>query len=81
MVVYDEMGKVIKASEYFGEVLRSKADEFADVIKMGRTCLQDAVPMTLGQEFGAFAHATERLVKRLKQSKPDGINPVSAEPV
>lgn len=66
MVVYDEMGKVIKASEYFAEVLRSKADEFADVIKMGRTCLQDAVPMTLGQEFGAFAHAAERLVKRLK---------------
>lgn len=66
MVVYDEMGKVIKAAEYFAEVLRSKADEFADVIKMGRTCLQDAVPMTLGQEFGAFAHAAERLVKRLK---------------
>ena len=66
MVVYDEMGKVIKAAEYFAEVLRNKADEFADVIKMGRTCLQDAVPMTLGQEFGAFAHAAERLVKRLK---------------
>jgi len=32
-----------------------KRDEFSDVIKMGRTQLQDAVPMTLGQEFGAFA--------------------------
>nr|WP_257015248.1 aspartate ammonia-lyase [Rhodococcus sp. ACS1] len=33
----------------------SKAAEFADVLKMGRTQLQDAVPMTLGQEFGTFA--------------------------
>lgn len=35
--------------------LQTKATEFNDVIKMGRTQLQDAVPMTLGQEFGAFA--------------------------
>ncbi|MGV9670071.1 aspartate ammonia-lyase [Gordonia sp. NPDC003504] len=34
---------------------RSKADEFSDVLKLGRTQLQDAVPMTLGQEFGAYA--------------------------
>ncbi|MHC2849023.1 aspartate ammonia-lyase [Corynebacterium mucifaciens] len=34
--------------------LRAKGDEFADIIKMGRTQLQDAVPMTLGQEFTAF---------------------------
>jgi aspartate ammonia-lyase len=33
----------------------AKAEEFADVLKMGRTQLQDAVPMTLGQEFGAYA--------------------------
>ena len=35
--------------------LRAKGEEFADVVKMGRTQLQDAVPMTLGQEFEAFA--------------------------
>ncbi len=34
---------------------RAKAIEFADVLKMGRTQLQDAVPMTLGQEFGTYA--------------------------
>ena len=33
---------------------------------MGRTCLQDAVPLTLGQEFGAYGHAARRLEKRLK---------------
>ncbi len=35
---------------------RAKAEEFKDVLKMGRTQLQDAVPMTAGQEFGAFAN-------------------------
>lgn len=39
--------------------LKAKGSEFADVIKMGRTPLQDAVPMTLGQEFDAF-HVTIR---------------------
>ncbi|QUH03997.1 aspartate ammonia-lyase [Saccharopolyspora erythraea] len=37
------------------EAFSAKAVEFADILKMGRTQLQDAVPMTLGQEFGAFA--------------------------
>lgn len=37
------------------DAFRAKEQEFADVIKMGRTQLQDAVPMTLGQEFGAYA--------------------------
>lgn len=37
------------------EALRAKGKEFSEVIKMGRTQLQDAVPMTLGQEFEAFA--------------------------
>jgi aspartate ammonia-lyase len=38
---------------------RAKGEEFADVLKMGRTHLQDAVPMTLGQEFDAFALTIE----------------------
>lgn len=37
------------------DAFATKRDEFSDVIKMGRTQLQDAVPMTLGQEFGAYA--------------------------
>ena len=37
------------------EAFEAKAAEFADVLKMGRTQLQDAVPMTLGQEFGTYA--------------------------
>ena len=38
---------------------RKKGAEFSDVIKMGRTQLQDAVPMTLGQEFNAFGESLE----------------------
>jgi aspartate ammonia-lyase len=45
-----------------------KASEFQDVIKMGRTQLQDAVPMTLGQEFGAFAHMIEEDRLRLREA-------------
>ena len=43
----------------------AKSKEFADVIKMGRTQLQDAVPMTLGQSFGAFASAMRNEAKKL----------------
>ena len=46
-----------------------KADEFADVIKMGRTQLQDAVPMTLGQEFGAWAVMVTEDIQRVKEAQ------------
>lgn len=46
---------------------RAKGAEFADVLKMGRTQLQDAVPMTLGQEFEAYAVTLEEEVDRLTQ--------------
>ncbi|MXV39262.1 aspartate ammonia-lyase [Flavobacteriaceae bacterium Ap0902] len=50
------------------EVFRAKGKEFSDVIKMGRTQLQDAVPMTLGQEFEAFATTLEEEVILLKKN-------------
>jgi aspartate ammonia-lyase len=46
-----------------------KATEFADVLKMGRTQLQDAVPMTLGQEFGAFASTLAEDRQRLREAR------------
>jgi len=45
---------------------RAKAKEFASIIKMGRTQLQDAVPMTLGQEFAAYAKSLEQEVRGLE---------------
>src|SRR5690554_6379095 len=47
---------------------RAKGEEFSDVIKMGRTQLQDAVPMTLGQEFNAFANNLAKEVDHLAYS-------------
>jgi len=44
-----------------------KGDEFRDVIKMGRTQLQDAVPMTLGQEFHAFAESLDNEITALER--------------
>ncbi len=48
------------------EVLLRKASEFSDVIKLGRTHLQDAVPIKMGQEFHAFATSLIRDTKRIK---------------
>jgi aspartate ammonia-lyase len=45
-----------------------KADEFADVLKMGRTQLQDAVPMTLGQEFSTYAVMLGEDEERLREA-------------
>ncbi|WP_216108219.1 lyase family protein [Burkholderia plantarii] len=48
-----------------GAALRGKAAEFADVLHLGRTCLQDAQPMRLGQLFGGYASLAARLAAEL----------------
>jgi fumarate hydratase class II len=48
--------------------LRNKATQFDDIIKSGRTHLQDAVPVRLGQEFGGYARAVERDVERISRA-------------
>ena len=52
--------------------LESKAREFDDIVKSGRTHLQDAVPVRLGQEFGAYAKAIERDSDRIRRAA-DGL--------
>jgi aspartate ammonia-lyase len=47
------------------DALDAKADEFKDILKLGRTEMQDAIPITLGQEFGAWSGALKRDVKRI----------------
>ncbi|NUU61324.1 aspartate ammonia-lyase [Paenibacillus agri] len=51
------------------EVFLQKAQEFDPVIKMGRTHLQDAVPIRLGQEFEAYSRVLERDIKRIEHSR------------
>ena len=56
--------RLIPALEGLMENLRRKADEFQDVVKIGRTHLQDAVPVRLGQEFGGYARQVELGIQR-----------------
>jgi fumarate hydratase, class II len=52
------------------EALALKADEFADIVKIGRTHLQDAVPLTLGQEFSGYVAQLDDGLRRLKEALP-----------
>ena len=60
--------KVEKALRDLIASLRHKGEEFKDIIKMGRTQLQDAVPMTSGQEFNAFANNLEEELANLDRN-------------
>ncbi len=62
-----EMQELIRSLNTLENAYRTKAREFSDVIKMGRTQLQDAVPMTLGQTFESYAVTTGDDVDRLHQ--------------
>ena len=59
-------GEVVWAFSELIEAFRAKGEEFKHILKMGRTQLQDAVPMTLGQEFNAFAETLADEVKALE---------------
>jgi fumarate hydratase class II len=63
---------LIPAVEQVRDAIAAKAKQFADVVKIGRTHLQDAVPLTLGQEMGGWAALLDRDITRLRQSL-DGI--------
>ena len=53
------------------ESLRAKQNEFADIVKIGRTHTQDATPITLGQEFSAYVYQLEKCLERIEQALPD----------
>jgi aspartate ammonia-lyase len=58
----------VEALRHLADAFAAKEREFADVIKMGRTEEQDAVPMTLGQEFGAYAVMIREATTRLQEA-------------
>jgi len=60
--------KLIRILKELIAAFKEKADEFSNMIKMGRTQLQDAVPMTLGQEFQSYSATLEEEVERLDQN-------------
>ncbi|WP_196592312.1 aspartate ammonia-lyase [Pectinatus frisingensis] len=60
--------KLIAALERLAGELDKKSIEYKDILKMGRTHLQDAVPITLGQEMASYASAVRRGIKRIKSA-------------
>jgi len=62
---------LLPALGQLGEALAEKATEFADIEKIGRTHLMDAVPLTLGDEFSAWAHQVEKATERIRANLPD----------
>ena len=62
------LGQLLPELDALASAFHAKADEFSDVIKSGRTHLQDAVPVTLGQEFRAYGSSTRRATHLLHES-------------
>jgi fumarate hydratase class II len=64
----ETMRRLLPAVKRLRDALDAKAREFAGIVKIGRTHLQDATPLTLGQEFSGWASLLERDVKRIEQA-------------
>ncbi|MDP9231924.1 MAG: class II fumarate hydratase, partial [Actinomycetota bacterium] len=71
LAALDEIvNELLPALERLGETLAAKAEEFDDVIKSGRTHWMDAVPVTLGQEFGGYAAQVREGIARVRDALP-----------
>jgi fumarate hydratase class II len=66
----EEMNKLIPEVERLHAAIDAKAKEYADVVKIGRTHLQDATPLTVGQEMSGWASLVERDIERLRAVLP-----------
>ncbi len=64
------LGSLVPALRHLEQALDAKADEFADVVKSGRTHLMDATPVTLGQEFGGYAAQVRYGIERVEAAIP-----------
>ncbi len=62
--------RLLPALSHLHETVSKKADEWKDIIKIGRTHLQDATPLTLGQEFSGYAAQLEHAITRVKECLP-----------
>ena len=62
--------RLLPALDYFYNAVDGKAKEWTDIIKIGRTHMQDATPLTLGQEFSGYAKQIENGIKRVNDTLP-----------
>ena len=60
--------KLLAALDYLATELENKSEEYKDILKMARTHLQDAVPITLGQEMGSYASVVRRGMRRISHA-------------
>jgi fumarate hydratase, class II len=63
--------KLLPALKRLRDALAKKSDEFGDIVKIGRTHLMDAVPLTLGQEFSGYVAQLDADLKRIEVTMPD----------
>lgn len=71
LCIYPALDKLAPELDKLAEAFTKKSFEFADVIKVGRTCLQDAVPLTLGQEFGGYAEFCRRQAANIRSLRAE----------
>src|SRR5438132_4233755 len=64
----EQMNKLIPEVRKVREAISAKAEEFKDIVKIGRTHLQDATPLTVGQEMSGWASLLERDIDRMKDT-------------
>ncbi|MDC3091858.1 class II fumarate hydratase [Rickettsiales bacterium] len=70
-IMTESRKKLIPVIKNFIKELSIKEKSFSEIVKIGRTHLQDAVPLTLGQEFGAFRVQIEKALKRIEESSKE----------
>jgi fumarate hydratase, class II len=63
--------RLLPAVRELRDALAARAEEWADIVKIGRTHLQDAVPLTLGQEFSGYAAQLDADLRRLEEALPE----------
>jgi len=66
----EQLNKLIPAIQTIHDAIAAKAEEFKDIVKIGRTHLQDATPLTVGQEMSGWASLIARDIDRLRMSLP-----------
>jgi len=64
------VGRLLPAVRELGDALARRAEEFAGIVKIGRTHLQDAVPLTLGQEFSGYVAQLDSDISRIEMALP-----------
>lgn len=69
LTLYMKLNSLVEEMGILKDALSEKGIEFADVIKIGRTQMQDAIPMTLGQEFEAYAVTVGEDIQRVKEAQ------------